>query len=267
MPGSGALATVARFYCRRAALADVRGGAAAKACRRGTLPPCGRPPAATFGDSCSGDHPTRVFRLNPFFIRASAPAAGTVPPRATRASLNPFFIRASAPANFRKHVPYIALVSQSLLHQGECSGSVEEMMAKGQIVSIPSSSGRVLRRRVPGRADHGRAVSIPSSSGRVLRPGSPRQVPAQQVSIPSSSGRVLRRVERHPWQPSQVSIPSSSGRVLRRCKTKRSTLPGVSIPSSSGRVLRPRWRCGWCRRSSSLNPFFIRASAPAPGSP
>ena len=131
--------------------------------------------------------------LNPFFIRASLQAGPPPSGLGRQRRLNPFFIRASLqacrPVSWRESRP----------------------------VLIPSSSGRVFKRRV-GRGDcSGRPVLIPSSSGRVFKPAQDARARAWQglnpffIRASLQADRPARAGRR-----GGVLIPSSSGRVFKR---------------------------------------------------
>ena len=166
--------------------------------------------------SCAWRH-----RLNPFFIRASAQAIMerlieaydlvSIPSssgRVLRLRLRPGHPAGAMPSQSLLHQgecsgfggknpTTLSPMSQSLLHQGECSGaSLEDLAAKYQMSQSLLHQGECsgVRRRQRARlaAAGLNPFFIRASAQAARRPPGP---PAGPVSIPSSSGRVLRPAE------------------------------------------------------------------------
>ena len=148
--------------------------------------------------------------------------------------------------HFARRADCRKMLSQSLLHQGNAVGQprVIRLDVEVEVVSIPSSSGKRCRRRLPGRLfrPYPGRVSIPSSSGKRCREwdehGSCRAAIIGSQSLLHQGNAVgCRKTRRRSCASSRVSIPSSSGK---RCRIYNGR-------ESSPTIL-----------PLCLNPFFIR---------
>src|ERR1051326_1247440 len=132
---------------------------------------------------------------------------------------NPLFIGPAHPACMTMTAPLTEWMRsfQSPLHRGSSSGSGDVGGLGGYLVSIPSSSGQLIRRSaLPKGLPQLPKVSIPSSSGQLIRPR--RSLgPSVDASFNPLFIGAAHPAQRgtHPSSCRTVSIPSSSGQLIR----------------------------------------------------